>query len=535
MENWDPTFPHEPVLWYDEYIQREGPICVNWLEAPRMSEGGVEAIMEARGIALYSPYDGDDGIGTKLAVAPLDDGSVCLWDINGTRGRRGGILAKSQPDALYMEGFGGPSERLRSQRLDSSISDRVSIDNHNHRAYFAVQSRECTTCARKRVFHFLLTTRVDLIEVDLNRLDVVSRDSFEWSITTLSAIHPERPLMVGTSLGIHFHDFRARARATQDAPERVDGQSQQDADVFRSIFDPKPLPPYASLSQPTPTNIVYLPQSPQSGSLSLVTEDFYVSGRFSSILHYDLRKFPHIVDSIHSGAFINSMAALPYPFSAVDHEVRRLAEASAEKVEEMKSREGCSLIAGGGYKQKGSLEVYGLSSGQSAGVGGTAIKNSAMKNRFTAAPSPIFSVANHGTKIVFSDGFGNLTWFERDGITDCRRVRIGHSGSDGRRPGVDGDARFDDTARKIVSTRTKHGETRPNNDDILFWTGERLGLVSFTGAPLYGEKDFMDGKGEEDGEARARREYAERMREALERQADEVRFMGSLGLGTVGS
>src|SRR5690606_18578095 len=134
-------------------------------------------------------------------------GSVCLWDINGTRGRRGGILAKSQPDALYMEGFGGPSERLRSQRLDSSISDRVSIDNHNHRAYFAVQSRECTPCARKRVFHFLLTTRVDLIEVDLNRLDVVSRDSFEWSITTLSAIHPERPLMVGTSLGIHFHDF----------------------------------------------------------------------------------------------------------------------------------------------------------------------------------------------------------------------------------------------------------------------------------------------------------------------------------------
>lgn len=144
MENWDPPFPQEPVLWYDEYIQREGPICVNWLQAPRMSEGDVEAIMETRGVALYSPYDGDDGIGTKLAVAPLDDGSVCLWDINGTRGRRGGILAKSQPDVLYMEGFGGPSERLRSQRIDSSISDRVSIDNHNHKAYFAVQSRECT-------------------------------------------------------------------------------------------------------------------------------------------------------------------------------------------------------------------------------------------------------------------------------------------------------------------------------------------------------------------------------------------------------
>lgn len=142
MANWDPTFPKEKVSWYDEYIQRQGSACVNWLATPRMSAWGLEAIIEARGVALYSPYDGDDGIGTKLAVAPLDDGSVCLWDVNGTRGRQGGILAKSQPDLLYMEGFRDNNARLRSQRIDSSISDRVSVDQDKHKAYFAVQSRK---------------------------------------------------------------------------------------------------------------------------------------------------------------------------------------------------------------------------------------------------------------------------------------------------------------------------------------------------------------------------------------------------------
>lgn len=142
IANWDPSFPQEQVLWYDEYIQRAGPACVNWLEAPRLSDRGLEAIVEARGVAMYSPYDGDDGIGTKLAVAPLDDGSVCLWDINGTRGRPGGIIAMSEPDLLYKEGFGEKNERLRSQKLDSSISDRVVVDNFNHKAYIAVQSRK---------------------------------------------------------------------------------------------------------------------------------------------------------------------------------------------------------------------------------------------------------------------------------------------------------------------------------------------------------------------------------------------------------
>lgn len=143
MASWDPAFPNERVSWYDEYIQREGPACINWLQAPRISDQGLEAVVEARGVALYSPYDGDDGIGTMLAVSPLDDGSVCLWDVKGTRGRQGGILAQSRPELLYMTGPSDQNGRSRFERIDSSVADRVAVDNHGHRAFFAVQSRKC--------------------------------------------------------------------------------------------------------------------------------------------------------------------------------------------------------------------------------------------------------------------------------------------------------------------------------------------------------------------------------------------------------
>lgn len=142
MANWDPAFPNERVSWYSEFIQRQGPTSVNWLQTPRMNDRGVEAIIDTHGVALYNPYDGNDGLGTTLAVAPLEDGSVCLWDVKGTRGRQGGILAKSRSDILF---FDGPSEqnKKRSKMIDSSIADRVSVNNHDHRAFFAVQSRKC--------------------------------------------------------------------------------------------------------------------------------------------------------------------------------------------------------------------------------------------------------------------------------------------------------------------------------------------------------------------------------------------------------
>ncbi|KAH8179410.1 f-box-like domain-containing protein [Sarocladium implicatum] len=510
MANWDPTFPGERVSWYDEYVQRNGPASVNWFEPPKHYEGGEHNLVEARGLALYAPNDGAGTNGDMMAVSPLDDGSVCLWDVRGTRGQQGAILAKSALDILFIDGPGGDNAR-RSKKVDTGVTDCVSVSNFGHKAFFAVQSH--------------------LIEVDLNRLEVVDRESFEWSITALSQVNEGCPITVGTSLGIHLHDFRERARVRREAAERLDNRP------YRVIFDDEPLPPYASLSQPTPVSILHLPQP---GSISTVTDDIYVSGRFTSILHYDRRKFPSIIDSIHSGAMINTLAALPYPFSTVESEVRRYGEFSVERAQELREAvQGQTVIAGGAYNTKGSLEIYGLGYSQDGHdtSGGRLVKNSVQQNRQTAASSSILSLTSHGTKIVFSDGSGLIKWFERDGITECRRMRIGNSDTQD----ASGRSIFasmpasDDLARKIVSTRVAAGpvaddvDERPNNDNIVFWTGEKLGMVSFTTSPLWTADAFAsEGTTEEDV---ARAEYTTQIREALERQADEVKFVSRLGYG----
>lgn len=522
MANWDPSFPTERVSWYDEYIQRYGPACISWLQTPRIRDREVEAMVEARGVALYNPNDGRDGDGTMLAVSPLDDGSVCLWDIQGTRGRQGSIVGRSKPDILFIDGPGGQNQR-RSKRIDTGVTECVSVNHQSNRAFFAVQSRECDDILRTGDLLLIVHFIIDLIEVDLNRLEVVSRESFEWSITTMSAVNDGLPLTVGTSLGIHLHDFRTRSNISSDRTERVDWN---ESDVYKSIFDPKPLPPYASLSQPTPISILHLPRA---GSHSKISDDIYVSGRFTNILHYDRRKFPAIVGSIYSGGLIKSLAAVPYPYSSVDYEVRRQGELPMEQISRIKkTSSGVTLIAGGSYKLKGSLEMYRLSSTAHSGDG-TTLQNAVMKNRQTAASSTILSLTTHGTRIVFSDGTGLIKWIERDGFTECRRHKIGSY--DARENILFLGGGRGEIARKIVSTKLSIDQDRPNNDNILFWTGERLGMLNFGRAPLCHSDDFEPRAEETAAEEEKRQQYTGKMRKALERQTDEIRLMRRFGHG----
>ncbi len=98
MANWDPTYPLEHKSWYEEYIHRQGAIAVSWLQQARTQGGSQEEAVEARGLSVYHP-DGvrqqDSPSETVLAVSPLDDGSVCIWDVNGTpRSERGDSLAE---------------------------------------------------------------------------------------------------------------------------------------------------------------------------------------------------------------------------------------------------------------------------------------------------------------------------------------------------------------------------------------------------------------------------------------------------------
>ena len=135
--NWDPVFPGEKVNWYDEYITRHAPISTSWLQQPRNRESPEKEYLEVRGVALYTQLGDAE---STLAVAPLDDGSLCLWDINGTKGRRGAIWQRSKPGILSVDPHPQTGPSRRSKMVSTGVTECISIDNFRNRAYVAVQS-----------------------------------------------------------------------------------------------------------------------------------------------------------------------------------------------------------------------------------------------------------------------------------------------------------------------------------------------------------------------------------------------------------
>merc|ERR1712093_220033 len=122
-----------------------------------------------------------------------------------------------------------------------------------------------------------------------------------------------------------------------------------------------------------------------------------------------------------------------------------------------------------------------------------------MKNRQTSSSSKLLSVSNHGTRIVVSDGGGNLKWLEGDGFTEARRWYIAHGSVEAPRGifGTLGDSYMDSGSGDIVIklANTRNGpDKNVNEDDLVLWTGEKMGR-------------------------------------ALEANANEVRWMRGLGLG----
>ncbi|CCC08053.1 hypothetical protein SMACR_01617 [Sordaria macrospora] len=527
MANWDPCFPTERVSWYEEYIQRHAPVAINWLPLPH-ARGAKSEYVEARGVALYRPdspriEQGFEGGArsaadeTLLAVSPLDDGSVCIWDVNGTRGRKGAILATSAPGLLLINGPGADNSK-RSQRVDSGVTECVSVDSSLHRAFFAVQNH--------------------IIEVDLQRLSVVDFESFPWSITALSSADPRVPLTVGTNLELHLHDYRSRRRF-RNAPEDdqvdfnlTDAQARYERGI-RNIFSDEPAGSWTSLAQPGPLSILHVPRPGQQAELS---DDIYVAGRFSHILHYDRRNLSRIRGSINSKARLCSMTSLPFPFSKRHSELRRKGELTLEEVEASKSVQGGrTLIAGGDYNMKGSLEIYGLAPPDSDKTLMGDLDDFAYQNRQSASGSKVLSVANHGTRVVFSDGSGYIKWFERDCFTEVRRCRIGHS-EQAQGPSIFASMPgSSDIARKLLPTRAGEAKDKINDNDLLFWTGERLGLLNFSARPGFTVEEFEEEVEAVNNETRAQereeRDYTETMRRALQRHADDVMFTRHFGLG----
>lgn len=384
---------------------------------------------------------------------------------------------------------------------------------------------------------------IDIIEIDLQTLTEVSRETFPFTVTALSEAKYPVPLTVGTNFSLYLHDPRTRRSSGNSAGEstRLDsyaagfgsfgGTSSPD---FRSILNPEPNSMYAHLNS-GPLSILHMPSS---GNEWDGNGEIYVAGRFPSILNYDRRYFPKLRGSIHSGARLCSMTSLPYPFASMEKDLARRGELSIQQVEDAKTRPGKTLIACGEYNSKGSLEMYGLSpdpyhSTISSNPAAGSLQSSVMKNRQTSSNSKLLSVSSHGTRIVVSDGGGNLKWLERDGFTEARRWNIAH-GSVEAPSGIFGNEDSGDIVIKLANTHNGRSERAVNEDDLVLWTGEKIGLLSFSSRPGFSAEDFEE-KGprtpEEAQKESDEREYSQKMRRALESNADEVRFMRGLGLG----
>lgn len=495
VANWDPSYPSEKVNWYEEYIARHAPLSISWLQQPLPKTDGSKEGCEIRGMGLKSNID------ERIVVAPLNDGGVCLWDIGRSddvlNAMNGRIMARSNPGILMS---GGPKSDAGKVTISStgnfagpSVVECVSIDRIQNKAYFAVQSV--------------------LNEVDLETLQLTSHTRYPFTISALSETSYPTPLTVGTTRGLHLYDPRVSHDnlAGSHEAERLDTIAtfptslQLYGELSKSQSPDRPLI-IEPLFQPGPLSILH--QSLPDGIHDAINGDIYVAGRFPSILAYDRRNFPKPCHTIHSGARLCALASLdPTP------------GLSNPK----------SLLACGEYNGKGSLEVYPIPTPSNPEPSTT----SYFKNRTSASSSKLLSVIPHGTRLLFCDSNGMIKWVERDGYTLVRRWNINHTTNGGQslklpRRGLfsdDSGLNGGEVARKILTTGSGA------RDEVLVWTGERVGVVGFRKEPRFGletqeeEKKVLTAD-EEEGEL-----YGERMRLALERQANEVRFVRGLGLG----
>jgi hypothetical protein len=396
-----------------------------------------------------------------------------------------------------------------------------------------------------------------LNEVDLNTLQTVSQHTYAWPITALSQDTTIcDPLTIGTSWSLHLYDPRFQMRNRSRSPE----------DLLRTVpGDPEEsiafLPNYTKLSShpslarsPGFGNMIAAgipiqlgaspPQTRRSnlsayariepGPLSILhqgPDEILIAGRFPSILSYDRRYFPRLQYAIHSGARLSTITSIPFP--------PRGGGGSSPAT--------ATLIAAGEYGGRGSLELYslphiktdqhrdcgdyGLSSppaqlgamdrelALAAGAFAERDYPFSYKNRQAASTAKLLAVASQGTRIVFSDAEGGLKWVERNGIGLVRRWNVNAFEVDPAGAQVVGEQ----VVRKIVPLDAGESESGARGDgDLLIWTGENIGIVS-TKPPKKKDETPSDSGAETPEEQGA--EYSRQMRRALERQADEARWM----------
>ncbi|OKL61294.1 hypothetical protein UA08_03759 [Talaromyces atroroseus] len=543
--DWDPSYSTESIDWYSEYIARNGPISFSWLQRPLIGDTN----RDAKGMGLLRDWS---SAREDRVVAPLDDGSVCIWDLNyshssSSRSRKGKIAGISHPGILITD-LSKRSDKSppRNPPLEFlSVGECVNVDSMRRRAYISVGNV--------------------LNEVDLETLRVVHQQRYAWSIFALSQeTDYSVPLTLATTLSLQIYDarlsspeeeaeisLRCEKHPAQFLP-RSNLYSHPDTQVLQLL--PNGQPPqrirspepqekgadYAPLFQPGPLSILH-PPSPHVNTILL-------AGRFPSILCYDRRTFPKLQAAVHSGGRLCGLASIPPPSFPVSYDSNWQSKHT--------------VVACGEYNGRGSLELYDLDfhgTDPQDKNSESNLQSPRYQNRQSASSSKVLSVASHGARIVFSDSGGNINWVERDGRSEVRRWNINSSrrqatNSNNQRENTpsgmfwraaDSSTR-NDVARKILPT-----DANLNGDELLVWTEDRIGRLRFSNDENDGgdeSDDEINDRMSEDGdeiidpaqrqarresrEAMRRREqeYSREMRRALERQADEVRWMGRLGM-----
>ncbi|KAG9187991.1 hypothetical protein G6011_01914 [Alternaria panax] len=537
IANWDPSYPDEKVNWYEDFIQRHAEARVSWFQDAgthaREDEGRVRR--EATGAGIL--FD-QDGLADKL-VAPMDDGRVCIWDASAASGRQGNMIASSSMGFLANRGsdLDYDTRLTQSQAImtETGAVECVSIDSRLRKGFFAVKN--------------------ELVETDLDTLQVVSRTPYPFPITALSEAHHSTPLTIGTNWTLHLHDSRNPPKAPAAVRcELIRGPTDSDF----SRLDTGDLHGHVSLSQPGALSILHLPTTREWDG----NGDIWVAGRFTSMLNFDRRYFPRLRGTVHSGARLSCLTAIPHPFVPMDLRLGK-PYASPALLRDVKSTPGYTLIAAGEYKGKGSLELYGLSNDPTRSINSSDSRTTSgrskayYQNRQTASSSKLLSVTPQGTRLVFSDGDGNLKWVERDGSTPVRQFNVNdfqrskdgsmseeqrHDHGNLVNATPDSEASWGDIVQKILPTASPSllsSYTASSADglglnNLVLWTGDgKLGLLGFGKEPPMARDVFEDAlevQGDGASERVRERQYGVEMRRALEQQARELRWLRGYGL-----
>jgi hypothetical protein len=517
--NWDPSYPEEKINWYQDFIQRHAPQKIGWFQdAGNEGKDEDEIRCEATGAGILFDVDGS---ADKL-IAPLEDGSISIWDASPRSDRQGKLYMKTEVGLLSNRGsdldYDTRLNQSKTIMTETGAVECVSIDSTLKKGFFAVQNV--------------------LNEVDLNTLKVISRTPYPFPITALSEAHHRTPLTVGTNWTLHLHDIRKPPSAPASARCELIGGS---TDTSFSRLETGDFGGHVSLSQPGALSILHLPTNRDWDG----NGDIWVGGRFTSMLNFDRRFFPRLRGTVHSGARLSCITSIPQPF--IPHSLR--VGYPPSYLRDAKSTPGHTLITAGEYKGKGSLELYGLSSEPTRTINSsdsrtTRNPQACYQNRQTASSSKLLAVAPHGTRLVFSDGDGNMKWVERDGSTPVRQFNLNDLQPQPNTPAQTmtsplqstTESGWGDIVQKIIPTvrPSASHDSALGQDNLVVWTGDgKLGMLGFgRDAPFDVDvfEDALEQQVGDQGEKVREREYGVEMRRALEHQARELRWLRGYGL-----